>query len=302
MKILVTGCSGRFGPYMVRELAGAGHELVLFDKARPDAAFSRWQWVEGDICRYEDCEKAAAAGCEAVLHLAAQPWPTDHPRQQERRRQAGMPVNQTFQVNVMGVYNVLHTAMLAGVKLFVMTSTNCVMGQASRISAREFPCAGLPVDEDQPSDVEDSYSFTKLVNERMLEMYSRVYGMRTYALRCAGLFDEAMRRQLAEKAKPVEKWDWGMWGWVAREDAASAHRLVLENAGKLKQHDAFLCNADDTFALEESRQLVEKFRPDLLKLIRGQLPGHASFISNAKLKGAVGWSPKQGWRQYLKAQ
>jgi hypothetical protein len=32
----------------------------------------------------------------------------------------------------------------------------------------------------------------------MLELYSRVYGMRTYGIRCAGLFDDETRKKYEE--------------------------------------------------------------------------------------------------------
>ncbi len=299
MKVLVTGSSGRFGPYVVSELAAAGHDLVLFDLLEPQGAAAKRPWVRGDIRSLDDCRKALQGGFDAVMHLAAQPWPTDHPRQQERREREAKPLDLTMSANIIGTYQVLHAALLAGVKRFVMTSTNCVMGHIFRISNRPYPCKRLPLDESQPQDVEDSYSFSKLTCERMLELYSRVYGMRTYALRCAGLCDETARRRYAENAAPVQKWDWGLWAWVSREDAAAAHRLVMEKADSLPRHDAFLCNADDTTALEPTMEIIEKFRPDLLSLVEEKLEGRASLMSNRKLKNAVGWEHRHNWRDYL---
>ena len=299
--VLVTGYSGRFGSYVVRELAAAGHKPVLFGRRQPVGEMEMYPWLKGELMRYDECVLAVkGSGLETVMHLAAQPWPTDHPRQQERRENLDLPVGQTIEVNIVGTYNILHAAMLGGVKTFVMTGSNCALGHIFRISGREFPCQGLPIDETHPSDVEDSYSFSKLANERMLEQYSRTYGMRTYSLRCAGLCDEAARRTLAEKAKPVEKWDWGLWTWVAREDAARAHRLVMEKAPELPAHDVYFCNASDTFALESSQEILEKFRPDLAKRVTEPLDGNATFISNRKLREAVGWEHETGWRQYLK--
>lgn len=296
MKLLVTGSSGRFGPYMLRELEQAGHEPTLFDRLKPADEFSKRTWIEGELTNFDDCQRAVAAGpFDAVLHLAAQPWPTDHPRQQQRREQAKLPVNLTMNVNILGTYNILHSAMLAGIKLFVMTSTNCVIGHTMRTSGRDYPCKRLPIDENQPSDIEDSYSFSKAVDEKLCEMYSRVHGMRTYCLRCAGLFDAETRKKIAETNKPAEKWDWGLWGWLGREDAAVAHRLLLEKAGSLAPHDAFLCTAAETFALEPSMDLVKKFRPDLVPLVAEKLEGFASFYSTQKLRKATGWSPKVKW-------
>jgi hypothetical protein len=82
---------------------------------------------------------------------------------------------------------------------------------------------------------------------------------------------------------------------VGSEDAASAHRVLMERAGELAPHQVFYCAADDTTALEPSRELVSRYRPNLLNALRG-LDGYASFISNGRLR-EVGWEPRTSWRE-----
>ena len=60
----------------------------------------------------------------------------------------------------------------------------------------------------------------------------------------------------------------------------------------------YFLNADDTTALEPSIELVERFNPKLMPLVK-ELKGHQSFISNDKLKRAVGWQHKTSWRKLL---
>jgi nucleoside-diphosphate-sugar epimerase len=91
-----------------------------------------------------------------------------------------------------------------------------------------------------------------------------------------------------------------MWCWVGSEDVASAHRLLMEAADELPPHDVYFLNSNDTTALEPSQELVERFRPDLMPLFsKGYMKGHQSFLSNNKLKRAVGWEHKTSWREYL---
>ncbi len=106
------------------------------------------------------------------------------------------------------------------------------------------------------------------------------------------------RTQMAATIKPVEGWSPWLWSWVASEDVASAHRLLMEKAADLETHGVYFLNADDTSTLEPSAELVERFRPDLGHLAR-KLSGHQSFISNAKLKQAVAWQPQISWRVLL---
>jgi UDP-glucose 4-epimerase len=298
MKVLLTGSSGRLGPYVVADLEQAGHELMLFSRRAPSAEMSHLPWVEGDIRVYEDCLRAVQGGFDAVQHLAAQPWPTDHPQQRAMAEERGVAFDTTMQSNVMGLYYLLQAALRADVGIFVMTGSNCALGHGYRISDGAFPFRYLPVDEEHPSAVEDSYSYSKMAGEMLLASYTSAYGMRTYAVRAAGICNEERRRGIAERAAPVTAWNPWMWAWVGSEDVASAQRLLMEKAHEIEPHGAFFCNGDDTTALEPSRELIERFNPDLLPLVR-DLEGHASFLSNEKLRRTVGWEHRTSWRQYL---
>ena len=296
MKVLVTGASGRFGPYVVQELESAGHELVLMSRTEPDAA-ERWPWVQGDINDPEACRKAMA-GVEAVQHLAAEPGPTDHPANRKDYAQRGIPFDQTMRTNVLGTYNLLQAALERDVEIFVMTGSNCALGHGGRISDREFPFQYLPIDEDHPSDVEDSYSYSKLVGEELLASYTRAYGMRTYALRSAGICTPERRAQIARSAAAATGWNVWLWAWVGSEDLAAAHRMLMEQARTIEPFGAFFCNADDTTALEPTAELIERFKPELLELA-GDLTDHESLISNSRLCLTVGWEPRTSWRDLL---
>jgi nucleoside-diphosphate-sugar epimerase len=298
MKVLVTGSSGRLGPYVVSDLEQAGHELTLFSRRAPSAEMSHLPWVEGDIRVYEDCLRAVAGGFDAIQHLAAQPWPTDHPQQRAMAEERGFAFDTTMQSNVMGLYYLLQAALQAEIGIFVMTGSNCALGHGYRISDGPFPMQYLPVDEEHPSAVEDSYSYSKLVGEMLLASYTSAYGMRTYAVRAAGICNEERRRAIAARATPITAWSSWMWAWVGSEDVASAQRLLMEKAYQIEPHGAFFCNADDTTALEPSQELIERFNPDLLPLVRN-LEGYASFLSNEKLRRTAGWEHRTSWRQYL---
>ena len=299
MKALVTGASGRFAPHLVRELERAGHDLVLFSRRAPSADLTdKWPWVQGDLCSYDDCLKAVAGGLDAIHHAGAQAWPTDHPGERPGEG-GGPPFEATMRTNIMGTYYLLRAALEEDVGVFVMTGSNCALGHGYRISERPFPFEYLPVDEKHPSDVEDSYSFSKLAGEELLASYTKAYGIRTYALRAAGITDEGRRRAMAQNAAPAGGWNPWLWGWVGSEDVASAHRLLMEKAPDIEPHGAYFCNADDTTALEPSVELLKRFKPELVPLVR-DLGGHASFISNRALCEVVGWEHRTSWREQLK--
>jgi NAD+-dependent farnesol dehydrogenase len=69
MKVLVTGGTGYLGRAIVRELAAAGHDLVIFGRTASRSGFAG-TLIDGDI-RDADAVARAAAGCEAISHSAA---------------------------------------------------------------------------------------------------------------------------------------------------------------------------------------------------------------------------------------
>jgi len=111
MKVLVTGSSGRLGPYVVAELQRAGHEPTLFSRRQPAAALEYLPWVQGDIRSLDDCLRALDGGFDAVQHLAAQAWPTDHPQHRTMAEEQHLSLDTTMQCNVVGLYTLLQAAL-----------------------------------------------------------------------------------------------------------------------------------------------------------------------------------------------
>lgn len=293
MKVLITGASSKLGKFVIRELR-TQHELVLMSRQEPASEFSDLPWIQGDLTLFADCQQAVH-GVEAIQHLAAQPWPVDHPALREQAVRQGLPVETTFKTNMLGSYNLMQAAVEAGVRLVVMSGSNCALGHGFRISQAPFPLQALPINETHPCQPEDSYSFSKLAGEMLLASYTQAYGIRTYITRPSGICPPERRQQMAQNATPVQGWNPWLWCWVGSEDVASAHRLIMEAAEQLPPHDVYYLNADDTTALEPSLELVERFNPSLKPIVE-QLEGHQSFFSNQKLKQAVGWQHQTSWR------
>src|SRR6266545_994207 len=78
MRVLVTGASGALAPFVIRAF-WERHEVVLLSRRPPHAEFAALPWIQGDITVFDDCWHAVQ-GMDAIQHLAAQPWPVDHPR------------------------------------------------------------------------------------------------------------------------------------------------------------------------------------------------------------------------------
>ena len=299
MKVLITGASGRFGPFMAAALRG-DYDLVLSSRTAPPAALGDIPWLQGDLNVFDDCRRAVE-GVQAIMHLGAVPSPSDHPALRARREAEGQPqppLDATMHTNIMGTYYLLMAAVEAGVHTVVMTGSNCAFGHGYRISGRPFPVRYLPLDEEHPSDVEDSYSYSKLAGEQLLASFTRAYGLRTYMTRPSGICPPERLKGMAASAKPASGWSEWLFGYVPSEDLADLQRLILERADDLPAHDVFVANGADSTLLEPTRDVIARFRPDLLPLAEG-ITGHQALFSIEKARRTLGWEPRRGWREYL---
>lgn len=165
--VCVTGGAGYIGSHMVRVLRRAGHGVVVIDDlsaGHADALPADVPLVRADV-RDRSAVAAALRGhrVEAVLHFAS-------------RIQVGESVVKPllyWRDNLGAAIALVETALDAGVKHFVLSSTAAVYGDPVRV----------PLDEDHPTAPVNPYGETKLAMERMLADYARAYGISYAALR-----------------------------------------------------------------------------------------------------------------------
>ncbi len=167
MRILVTGGAGYIGSHMVHTLARVGHEVVVIDDlstGHRDAVPAGVDFVKGDVAdRAAVGEVLRRARVEAIVHFAS-------------RIQVGESVVQPrlyYTGNLAAAIALLETALDAGVKNFVLSSTAAVCRTPARV----------PIEETDALSPINPYGETKLAIERMLGAYAKAYGLRYAALR-----------------------------------------------------------------------------------------------------------------------
>src|SRR5215212_10171701 len=101
-KVLVTGGAGFIGSHVVDKLIERGVEPRIFDLV-PSSYHPDVDTITGDLTDLDDV-RGAVEGCDAVIHLAADPAYAEV-------------------VNSRGTFQVLEAARLAGVKRVVYGST-----------------------------------------------------------------------------------------------------------------------------------------------------------------------------------
>lgn len=161
MKALVTGANGFVGSAVVRSLLDRGDHvraLVRDGSNRQNLGNLQVEFAIGDVLDMPSVERAAA-GCDAVFHVAAdyRLWVPDP--------------QHMLAVNVDGTRNVMEAALGAGIGRVVHTSSVATLGIHGD---------GTPADETTPSAYEDMighYKRSKYLAERLVDDMVRTRGL-----------------------------------------------------------------------------------------------------------------------------
>lgn len=152
MRVLVTGATGFVGSHTTAALVSAGHEVVVLARnpARVPAALDRHgvraEVVVGDMTDEAEV-RSAVAGCDAVVHAAAQ---------------VGVRGGAAGETNLIGARTVIGSAIDAGVRRIVFTSSVVV----------HLPSDAPVITLDSPlSEPMSAYGVTKVETERLIRRW-----------------------------------------------------------------------------------------------------------------------------------
>jgi UDP-glucose 4-epimerase len=167
MTVLVTGGAGYIGSHMVHALLEGGDQVVVLDNlitgfdsaVPPDATL-----IVGDVGDQSRVGALMAAHrIDAVIHFAASIVVPDSVRD---------PLGY-YRNNTVNSRALIETAVKAGVRYFIFSSTAAVYGNPQRV----------PVCEDDPTVPTSPYGSSKLMSEIMLRDAGTAHGLRHVILR-----------------------------------------------------------------------------------------------------------------------
>jgi uronate dehydrogenase len=155
-RVLVTGAAGAIGRPVCRELVARGHRVRALDRRPLPASLDGLEQTHRADLGDRPALLRAAAGVDAIVHLAAVPEDADF-------------VERLLPANLAGTYHVLEAAREQGVGRVVLASSSQVMGDTV---GRDSP---LRVDDERAPT--NHYAVTKLALEAWGQMYSARFGM-----------------------------------------------------------------------------------------------------------------------------
>nr|WP_314877077.1 NAD-dependent epimerase/dehydratase family protein [uncultured Pseudomonas sp.] len=172
--ILITGGAGFIGSHLSDALLGKGYAVRILDdlstgkRANLQLQHPGLELIEGDVADAALVARAAA-GCRAVVHLAA-----------VASVQASVddPVK-THQSNFIGTLNVCEAMRLNGVRRVLFASSAAVYGNNGE---------GQSIAEDTPKAPLTPYAVDKLASEQYLDFYRRQHGLEPVIFRFFNIF------------------------------------------------------------------------------------------------------------------
>jgi len=235
----------------------------------------------GDITDFDFCRRITD-GMDAVVLLAAS---TDY-----------KDTTACFRVNAVGTFNMLEACAQNGVKRVLAASSINACGLFyCRHTDRPRKWAYLPVDEDIPTDHEDAYSLSKFCNELNCAAWTNRTGLTTAAFRFSGVWPQEGTETWKTRVAPATQWPDTLAEYVDVRDVVTGLRQALD-CPSLPQSGVYQLTSADTLLLEPTMEIIERFRPDMLKVLRKELPGHTSMLSHERARQAFGYNPAHSWR------
>ena len=166
-KILVTGGCGFIGSSIVEQLVAHGAKVTILDNLSTGfisniaAVRDRVTLIEGDITDPSTC-KLAVHGNEIIFHLAAFISVPES---------IANPIA-CYTTNIDGTMNILEAARTCGTRRIILSSSAAVYGLHEGVCTETTPCAPT-----------SPYGYAKLIDELLLEQYTKNYELETVMLR-----------------------------------------------------------------------------------------------------------------------
>ena len=212
MRVLVTGATGFTGGHLVRALRARGDDVTAMVRSAHGAAILRDDGVRtvvGDLARPETLPEAVRSGFDVIYNIAA------------LYREAGLSESVYYQVNAIGVGQLIEAAAAAGVRRVVHCSTVGVHGDV------EHP----PANEEAPLRPGDVYQASKVEGERIAREAAARTGVEVVIARPSGIYGPGDRRLLK------------LFRGVARR------RFVMLGDGKIFYHLTYISDLVEGFRL-----------------------------------------------------
>lgn len=303
MKILVTGGAGYIGSHTVEALQKKNFEVLVFDNlvyGHKEAISC--PLITGDLLEKKEVEDVFKKNrIDGVVHFAAYALAgesmTNPAKYFENNLQAGL--------------NLLETMVKYEVKQIVFSSTCAIYGYPEK----------LPVTEEEEKKPVSVYGESKLMFEKILNWYDRIFGIKNVCLRYFNACGASLEGKIGEDHEPEthiiplamkvalgQREKFTLFGedyrtkdgtcvrdYIHVSDLASAHIKALEYLFKNGESNFFNVGTGSGYSNKEILERIKKISGVDFKVeIGARRPGDpdAIYADNRKIKKILGWEPQ----------
>lgn len=302
--VLVTGCTGFLGSYLVQELLqrGANITSIVRDLVADSRLFAnnddkRINMIRGSIEDLQLLERVIGEyEIETVFHIAAQALVGIAYRN---------PIS-TFKSNIEGTWNILEACRRnSNVKQIIVASSDKAYGEQEN----------LPYDENMPLQGKYPYDVSKSCADLLAQSYYETYKLPVCITRCGNLYgggDLNFSRIIPQTIKAIingKRPEIRSEGTFIRdyfyvEDAALAYLQLAEKMNEENIYgEAFnFSNEIQLTVLELVNIILGLMNSDLKPVILNQAKYEIKhqYLSAAKARNLLSWKPKYGMEEGLK--
>lgn len=276
-RVLITGSAGKLGSRVIKTLQKADYDVIGFDiKTNRSEGLSNYELL-----------KKRMADCEFVVHTAAIP----HPR--------SGTIENYFETNVVGSFNVMRAAAANKVKRFIYFSSIAYYGV--NIKGR-LKLAYLPIDEGFPiasmpgrsEGMLDEYNQNKVMAEQLLSWYGTNRIFESISLRMAPANKKAEQYPADDSWRANPGYKRGcLWTNFDPDTVGEVVKCALEVPGEF-WYEPF--NISDKYTAEciNVKEFLAEEYPDVP--VKCDLSDNPSLLSPAKAERVLGFKPSESLR------
>lgn len=295
MKLLVTGGAGFIGSTFVRQVLAKHpqYSILNLDKLTYSGnlhtlqdvmADPRHTFVRGDICDRRKVQEVLSAGVEAIVHFAA-----------ESHVDRSILDSAAFvKTNVLGTQCLLDAARAAGVRRFVLVSTDEVYGSAA---------PGEKFTEESRLAPNSPYAASKAGADLVARAYFRTYRFPVIITRCTNNYGPYQYPEkflpliitLALRGESIPVYGDGQQvrDWIYVTDHCAALDTILHQG---REGEIYNLGAGNEWAnVEIARRILQLLgKPESLLTYVQDRPGHDRryALQSEKVQRELGWVPE----------
>ncbi len=304
MAVLVVGGAGYIGSHAVKMLQGKNQDVVVFDNLEKGhlEAVGDVPFFKGDLRNKNEIRSVFEKHqVDSVMHFAAYSLVGESMCKPELY----------YENNIAGTANLLAAMKESGVKHIIFSSTAAVYGEP----------LDIPIDEKHQVLPSNVYGETKVVVEKMLDWFDKIYGIKSIRLRYFNAAGADPSGQIGELHSPEthlipivfsaargeiphiticgDNYDTTdgtcVRDYIHVNDLADAHILALDFLRAEGTSDVFNLGNGNGYSVKEIIEVAEKVTGQSIPVKAGpRRPGDPAVLiaSSEKIKGVLGWCPR----------